>query len=214
MVDQHWHVTLSYSILNRGCTCRSLFQVYYFTSVVNEVWQHRMFFSVFQIHVPHTYMFSFQNNLFSDISFTQSSPVLFHWWNISLLEPCCPIHSVWFLVSLLYNMCLSIMHKLLFYCDSCGSSFLQNIGPDLPDYKVSHPRRLLLSPYIATVGTCLNILQDVISKKTVKLLPLPLHHEISAFIIIDCMETSHWKHWPLIFTTDYKYNTTILTCKL
>lgn len=112
MVDQHWYVTLSYPILNKGCTCRSLFHVVYcFTSVVNKVGQYRMFFCVFQIHMPHTYMFPFQNNLFSDISFTQSSPVLFHWRNIPLLGPCCPIHSVWFLVSLLYNMCLSIMHK-------------------------------------------------------------------------------------------------------
>lgn len=154
-------------------------------------------------------MFSFQNSLF-----TQSLPVLFHWWNILLLGPCHPIHSIWFLVSLLYNMCISIIHKLLFYCDSCGSRFLQNIGPNLPDYKISHPRRLSLSPSIATAGTCLTILQTVISKKTVKLLLLPLHHEISAFIIIDCMGTSHWKHWALIITTDYKYNTTVLICKI
>jgi len=131
-----------------------------------------------------------------------------------LLGSCSPIHSVWFLVSRLYNMCPSIMHKLFFYCDSCGSRFLQNIGPNLPEYKASHPRRLLLSPYIATVGICLTILQTVISKKTITLLPLPLHLEISAFIIIGCMGTSHWKHWALIFTTDYKYNTTILTCKI
>jgi len=137
-----------------------------------------MFCSLFQIHMPHTYMFSFQNNLFSDIP---------------LLGPCCPIHSIWFLVSLLYNMCPSVMHKLFFYCDSCGSRFLQNIGPNLPDYKASqsHRRRLSLSPYIATVGTCLTILQTVISKKTIMLLPLPLHLEISAFIIIGCMGTSH-----------------------
>jgi len=135
-----------------------------------------MFCSLFQIHVPHTYMFSFQNSLFSDIP---------------LLGPCCPIHSVWFLVSLLYNICPSIVHKLFFYCDSCGSRFLQNIGPNLPEYKASHPRRLLLSPYIATVGICLTILQTVISKKTITLLPLPLHLEISAFIIIGCMGTSH-----------------------
>jgi hypothetical protein len=88
MVDQHWHVTLSYPILNRGCTCRSLFHVvHYFTSVVNKLWQYRMFCSLFQIHVPHTYMFSFQNNSFSDISFTQPSPLLFHWWIIPLLGP-------------------------------------------------------------------------------------------------------------------------------
>jgi len=88
-------------------------------------------------------------------------------------------------------MCLSIMHKLFFYCDSCGNSFLQNIGPNFPDYKVSHSRRLLLSPYIATVGTCLTILQTVIAENTVKLLHLPLHHEVSAFIIIGSMGASH-----------------------